>query len=321
MVTSFKATAISFKPKKWDKAHNADRIEALFRQATAHGPDLIVTTEGALEGYVVMDVIEDPNRATDMLEVAEPIDGPYIHRFRRLAQELRTCLCFGFAERIGNDVFNATVFIDGKGDICGKYHKTQLAEGAHSSWRFNRVGRTLKAFDTPVGRVGVLICNDRWNPMIARTLVLDGAQLLLITSYGSKKREQNAAVLARARENGVPIVEANVGMNLIVSKGEIVAYQWGNDQITTATIEVPAMPSTAAARAYEEEYLGLQGPEMERRYRETMKRLNGEENLVGRAEVGELIAEPSTGSPTKSPVRIGLRTLGESRTGRTVAPA
>ena len=130
MFTSFKATAISFKPKKWDKAHNADRIEALFRQATAHGPDLIVTTEGALEGYVVMDVIEDPNRATDMLEVAEPIDGPYIHRFRRLAQELRTCLCFGFAERIGNDVFNATVFIDGKGDICGKYHKTQLAEGA-----------------------------------------------------------------------------------------------------------------------------------------------------------------------------------------------
>ena len=38
MFISLKATAISFKPKKWDKAHNADRIETLFRQAAAQGP-------------------------------------------------------------------------------------------------------------------------------------------------------------------------------------------------------------------------------------------------------------------------------------------
>ena len=56
------------------------------------------------------------------------------------------------------------------------------------------------------------------------------------------------------------MVEANVGMNLIVSKGEIVAYKWGSDQITTAAIEVPAAPSAAAARAHEAEYLALQAP-------------------------------------------------------------
>ena len=79
-------------------------------------------------------------------------------------------------------------------------------------------------------------------------------------------------------------------MNLIISKGEIVAYKWGNDQITTATVEVPASPSSAAARALEAEYLSLQGPEMARRYREMMKHLRGESSLRELAERGELIA-------------------------------
>ena len=170
--------------------------------------------------------------------------------------------------------FFAAVFIDHGGLISGKYHKTQLAEGTHPSWHFNRIGKAIRAFDTPIGRVGVMICNDRLNPMIARTLVLDGAQLLLIPSAGSKRRKHNREVLARARENGFPIVYANVGMNLIISKDESVAFGWGNDQITTAVIDVPATASTA--HALETEYLDLQGPKMERNYRRRMERLRSE---------------------------------------------
>ena len=118
-----------------------------------------------------------------------------------------------------------------------------------------------------------MICNERWEPVIARTLVLDGAQFLLIPAYGDKQRRQNEAVLARGRENGVPIVEANVGMNLIISKGEIVAYKWGNDEITTAIIDIPQPLSRKAARRSERDYLEQQGPEMTRRYRKKMKEL------------------------------------------------
>ncbi|MBM4438293.1 MAG: carbon-nitrogen hydrolase family protein, partial [Actinobacteria bacterium] len=197
--------------------------------------------------------------------------GPYIRRFQRLAEALKTCLAFGFAERIGRDAYNCAIFIDHRGEIRGRYHKTQLAEGAHPRWHFNRIGTKIRAFDTPVGRAGFMICNDRWNPLIARTLVLDGAQMLLIPSYGSKRHAQNVAVTARARENGVPVVNANVGMNLIISKGEKVAYAWGADRITYGVIDVPARPSTAIARASETAYLKYQGPEMKRRYLRTME--------------------------------------------------
>lgn len=291
MYNQVRVAAVSLKPTKWDKARNADKMEHFFREAAKEQRDIILTTEGVLEGYVVMDVIEGGRPAQDMIDIAEPINGPYIRRFQNLASELSTCLAFGFAEQIGNEVFNAAIFIDAEGEIRGKYHKTQLAEGADDSWSFNRVGASLRAFDTPFGRAGFVICNDRWNPMITRTLVLDGAQFIMIPSYGTKTQNQNETVLARARENGVPIVEANVGVNLIVNKGEITAYKWGNDQITTAVIDVPAMPSTATARKSESKYLQLQEPEMARRYQEIQKRLRGEKNEVHRASRGEMIAD------------------------------
>ena len=171
MYTSIKVSAISIKPKKWDKACNADKVEACFREAAEGKPSLILATEGVLEGYVVMEVVKDPGLAEAMPDIAEPIDGPYISRFRRLARTLGTCLCFGFAERVGHEVYNSAIFIDQEGEMRGKYHMAQLAEGTHVTWHFNRVGRGLRAFDTPIGRVGIVICNDRWNPMVPRALV------------------------------------------------------------------------------------------------------------------------------------------------------
>lgn len=273
MYTTITVTAISLKPKKWDKGYNAEKLETSFRAAAKGQPDLIVAPEGVLEGYVAMDVIRHPERAPAMLEIAEPINGPSIQRFRQLAQDLRTCLCFGFAERVGDEVYNTAIFIDHCGAICGHYHKTQLAEGTDPSWYFDRVGHQIRAFDTPLGRMGILICNDRANPKIARTLVLDGARCLLIPSYGTRKKSQNAIVMARARENGVPVVQANVGNNLIISKGEIVAYKWGCDQLTTAEVELSVLPSEAAARAAESEYMDEQPKTMTERYQRTMQRV------------------------------------------------
>jgi predicted amidohydrolase len=275
---SLKVAAISMKPKKWDKESNALKIEKLFQGAAEQGVKVAVITEGALEGYVIMDVINQPELANRLVEVAEPIDGIYIRRFRKLAKNLDLCLCLGFAERINKEIYNSAIFIDNDGEICGKHHKMQFDEGYHPSWFFNRLGKEIRAFNTPYGRAGFLICNDRWNALIARTLVLDGAQVIYISSYGDKSKEQNCAVLARARENGVPVVEANVGVNLIISKGEIVAYKRGNDRITTATIDIPIRPSKKIARKMEREFLEQREPEMTKRYLKTMEDLKKKRN-------------------------------------------
>ena len=223
MFRQVRVAAISIKPRAWDKAYNADKLESFFRKAARRKPDLIVAPEGVLEGYVSHEAMKEADKAAALLKIAERIDGPGIARFQRLATRLKTCLCFGFAERIGRSVYNSAAFIDHRGKICGKYHKHEepilVFQGSRPVWTSRRMRRRLRAFDTPLGRCGIMICANRWYARLARTLVLDGAQYLLVPAYGSKNKAQNRTILARGRENGVPVVEANVGMNLIISRG------------------------------------------------------------------------------------------------------
>ena len=271
MFEAIKVAAISFVPEKFGLEKNADRLEEMFRRAAAGGAQLAVAPEGVLEGYVVEPILSGEQPAERMKDVAVTMQSAVIGRFRKLAKELEMCLVFGLAERIGKDVFNCAVFIDQRSRICGKYHKMQLAEGSHRSWWFNRLGKKSRAVNTPFGRCGFLICNDRWNPDIARIPVLDGAQYLLIPSFGSRARDQDKAVLARARENGVPIVEANVGVTLIISKGEVVNVSRKETTVIFGTIEVPAAVSAANRDRQEGALLRWRKKEMPRRRVEWMK--------------------------------------------------
>jgi predicted amidohydrolase len=245
-----RVAAVSFVPVKLDVAGNADRLEKAFRKAAAGGARLAVAPEGALEGYIVNDVLAGLIPAERMREAALPLDHAVIGRFRDLACELHLCLVFGFAERIGADVFNTAVFIDQSGVIRGRYHKMQFAEGYHPDWWWNRLGETSRAFDTPFGRCGILICNDRWNPALARIPALDGAQFLVIPAYGSTASSQDREVRARGRETGLPVVQANVGVSLLVNGGEIAAVRREMEAVTFGEIEIPPPRAAAGSRSH-----------------------------------------------------------------------
>lgn len=266
---TLRVAAISMKARKWKVEENADKMEHLFRRARRLGAKLAVITEGALQGYVVMEAINSPKRAEKMLTISEKPDGPYNRRFAQLAKDLDMCICLGLSERIGDDVYNAAIFIDNRGRIRGRHYKMQFAEGNHPDWYFNRMGQQIRAFDTPYGRAGFLICNDRWDKTLARALALDGASVIYVLAYGDRSYKQDRVLLETARENGVPIVEANVGANLIISKGEVVARGRGEDILTVADIAVPDAQSEETARALERRFLTLRGPEMKRRYAKT----------------------------------------------------
>lgn len=273
--TNVRVAAISFVPKKFDLQHNAKRLESLFIQAATNGAKIAVAPEGALEGYVVNEIIAGKAPPESMNDLAVPLDSKVIQRFQKLAHVHDLCLVFGLAERIGKDVFNCAVFIDNTGQIAGKQHKMQFAEGYHPDWWFNRLAKNNRAFDTPYGRAGIMICNDRWNPMIAKIPALDGAQFLIIPSFGSRSRRQDEAVLARAKENNLPIIEANVGVTLIVSENKIAAVDREEEGITYSDIKIPTssvINSEERDRA-EAEFMKWRATEMKKRYEQTMQRL------------------------------------------------
>ncbi|HCK55783.1 MAG TPA: hypothetical protein DIC23_21425 [Planctomycetaceae bacterium] len=275
---SVSVAAISFVPRKFDLENNAEKLEQMFRRASAGGAQIAVAPEGILEGYVVNEIIAGKAAVEDMKRVAVAIDSPMIKRFRKLARELEMCLVFGFAERVSKDVFNSAVFIDDEGQVCGKYRKMQFAEGYHPSWWFNRLGRRSRAFDTPLGRCGILICNDRWNPRLAEIPALDGAQFLVIPSFGSRSAAQDQAVLARGKENGLPVIEANVGVTLVVNKGKIAVVDRQEEAVTFGTITVgPRVKRSRKQRdKVERAFLKWRETEMVRRYNRTQSRLKND---------------------------------------------
>lgn len=289
MFTTVDVAAISFTPEKFNLQTNCDRLEDTFRRAAKGGAQLAVAPEGVVEGYVVNDIIAGDAPPTQMNDVAVTMKGPEIQRFRSLARELEISLAFGCAEKIGRNVYNCAVFIDATGWLCGKYHKMQLAEGSHATWWFNRLGKNSRAFNTPYGRAGFLICNDRWNEDIARIPVLDGARYLMIPSFGSRSKSQDKAVLARARENGVPIVEANVGVTLIISRGEVVALSRQENKILFGTIDIPAASTTANRDTHERSFLRWRKKEMPIRYAQRMQANGKARKAVRHNSKGRLV--------------------------------
>lgn len=76
-------------------------------------------------------------------------------------------------------VNRATLF--GPGGILGHQDKQIMTRFEAEEWDV-RPGGPLRVFDTPVGRLGILICYDAEFPLLARALVDAGAEILLAPS-------------------------------------------------------------------------------------------------------------------------------------------
>ncbi len=189
---------------KWargDKDANYRRAEPLIREAAARGARLVCTTECFLDGYAIADK-SIPLGAYRAL--GEPIPGgPFYRRLAALAGELKVHLLAGMLEADGDARYNTAVLIGPDGKLAGKYRKQKLG---HESVR-NTAGRASPVFETPYGRMGVVICADRTDEKIVRRICAGGADFLVCPSGGMFGPKTNDPIVqARSRENKVPIV-------------------------------------------------------------------------------------------------------------------
>ena len=215
-LTRIRIAATSIVPDKWNRKANWKRIEQAVTKAVKEmGAQVVVTPEGVLDGYVINEINgeKDPQKksllVSRFLELGEPIDGPYVRRACALSRQLEVYLVLGFLERRENRLYNSVIIIDPAGDIVGRYAKTHFAQGYTVNPTCYLPGEEYPVFDTPFGKVGVLICYDRQLPEPARILALKGAQLLFLPSYGSYTDADgwNTVLLrTRAYENRLPVV-------------------------------------------------------------------------------------------------------------------
>ena len=208
----FKAAAIQMSSLTEDYSGNIDRAKKLVRQAATEGAKLCVLPELALTEFFA--------RWQDVkyFHYGEPLDGAAVQEFRALARETDCYLTLPLFERgIMGNYFNSAVLISNEGNIVGVYRKNHIPFSRTYEKYYFTQGDGFPVFDTPFGRLGVLICYDRRFPESFRELTKKGAEIILIpiASWTIKDSGQSelpfweAEMRVRALENQVYVVAAN----------------------------------------------------------------------------------------------------------------
>ncbi len=232
-------------PVTKDTAANLRTFDDVIARAAAQGADLVIFPELALTGYACGDAFFD---------LAEPIPGESTRHLVATASRHDVHVIWGMPERgLPGVLYNSAVLVGPEGHI-GTWRKHTLpghatdhgGTGAFPDRRFFRLGSHSPVYDTPIGRIGMMVCYDIFFPEIARLLTLKGADLLVGIS-GSPSFERpifEPMVLARAMENATWFAYCN----LAGAEGE--TTYWGGSRLIAPgdpETKVPGSPIVCQA--------------------------------------------------------------------------
>lgn len=233
-----------------DLSGNARKIIAAAADAHAAGARLLLTPELALCGYAAEDLYLRPA----FIEACE-------QAVQQLAQAsaqwpgLAIVLGHPLRDAANGRLYNAaSVLRDGR--VQAHYAKQLLPNyGVFDEQRHFAPGHAPCVVEVEGLRIGLLICEDAWQPGPARAAVQAGAQLLAVLNaspfHSGKQAEREQVLAERARECGVPLVYAHLvgGQDEIVFDGNSFAVQADGSVAVRAAAFEEALPVIRACVA------------------------------------------------------------------------
>jgi deaminated glutathione amidase len=217
-----------------DKEANLAVIAEMVERAASDGADLVAFAEYAM--------FKQPVRDERFIEEAEPLDGPFADRIRRLARDHGVALVVGMQETILDErrAYNTLLLVDRHGSDVGAYRKIHLYDafgGTESTWVHPGEPGQQLVFEIDGLRFGTMTCYDIRFPEMARYLTDAGAEVILIPSAwtpGPRKEDHwTTMVRARAIENVAYVVAPGMapplatGGSLIVDPMGVVLAEAG----------------------------------------------------------------------------------------------
>jgi nitrilase len=177
-----KAAVIQAAPVAFDVEATLDKVERLTAEADT---DLVVFPEAFVScyprGYEFGSVIgsrSGEGRAwfRRYWESSIDVPGPATERLAAIASERGTHLVIGVIERGGGTLYCTALFFAADGTLLGKHRKLMPTAAERLVWGFGD-GSTLPVFDTPLGRLGAVICWENYMPLLRMAMYQKGIQL------------------------------------------------------------------------------------------------------------------------------------------------
>lgn len=197
----YRVAAIQYEPTPGETEKNVPDLLRLVEEAAQHGARLIVLPEMATTGYCW------ESRA-EIAPHVEPIPGATTERFQQLASRYDCYIAVGLAEvDPATTLYYNSVALIGPDGIVGTYRKIHSYISEPRWARDGDLGWPV--WETPLGRLGGLICMDAEYFESSRILTLRGADVLLFPTNWLDDKCPSSHWLARAFENKVYLIAAD----------------------------------------------------------------------------------------------------------------
>ena len=218
-----------------DVQGNTERVVATTRRAqTEHAADIVLFPELTLSGYPPEDLL--------------------FHRgFRRQVEAALQSVCekvgdagvvFGypeyFGENAGTYLYNSAAYVS-EGAIAATHRKSELPNyKVFDEKRYFRAGTLPTVFERKGFHIGLLVCEDIWEPEPAQLARGSGAELLIVINASPfeihKQRERETVVRQRVLDVKLPVVYLNCvgGQDELVFDGNSFVMNVSGDVVMRA---------------------------------------------------------------------------------------
>jgi len=200
-----------------DEYHNAFNALIYMEEAAKQGAQLICFPEGY------------PGPYTGPMDSCNKLESPPIQMVRKKACELGVYVVAGCLEEEENGCFKLSEkLIDPKGEVLGNYYRMQPNHPIFNKYLMGGKtdivpGEDFVIVDTPLGKIGLLICSELFVPELSRIVMLRGADIIVAGGGGAHSTIRTrltdtwrCVARSRAAENIVYVV---MNQNMFREKG------------------------------------------------------------------------------------------------------
>ncbi|KAI0493765.1 hypothetical protein KFK09_023890 [Dendrobium nobile] len=211
-----RATVVQASTVFYDTSATIDKADRLVAEAASYGSQLVVFPEAFIGGYprgstfgVTIGSRSAKGKEDFRKYHAAAIDvpGPEVDRIAAIAGKHKVFIVMGVIERAGYTLYCTVLFFDPYGQYLGKHRKLMPTALERIIWGFGD-GSTIPVYETPIGRIGALICWENRMPLLRTALYGKGVEIYCAPTADAREVWQ-ASMTHIALEGGCFVLSAN----------------------------------------------------------------------------------------------------------------
>jgi len=180
-----KVAVVQASPVVFDRERTIEKLSTLATDAARKGAQLVLFPEAFISAYprgldfgAVVGSRTDAGREEfrRYWESSVDVPGAAVDHLARIAHSNNIYLVVGAIERDGGTLYCTVLFFAPDGAFLGKHRKVMPTASERLVWGFGD-GSTLPVFDTPVGKLGAVICWENYMPLLRTAMYAKGIEI------------------------------------------------------------------------------------------------------------------------------------------------